>query len=141
MAKVDFYVLKESEPRARARFACRLAEKAFGLGHSVHLHCAGEEEATALDALLWTFRDRAFLPHGPLGSDEPIEVGCAEPQGAPRQVLINLGTTVPEWHARYARIAEIVTEDPADKQAGRSRFRFYRDRGHELETHELGPKE
>jgi DNA polymerase-3 subunit chi len=136
--KVDFYVLKESEPRARARFACRLADKAFGRGHTVHLHCDDAEQASALDALLWTFRDRAFVPHGPAGSGEPVTIGCAPPAGTHAEVLINLGAAVPEWYAGFGRIAEVVSEDPSDRQAGRARFRFYRDRGLDPETHELG---
>ncbi|MGD8642852.1 MAG: DNA polymerase III subunit chi, partial [Chromatiales bacterium] len=33
MTRVDFYLLRDSHPLARQRFACRMAEKAYRLGH------------------------------------------------------------------------------------------------------------
>ena len=135
--RVDFYLLTDADPRARARVACRLAEKAFSAGQKVHVHCADAAEAETLDKLLWTFRDKAFLPHGLAGSDEPIEVGHAEPS-TPAAVLINLTEDVPAWYARFERVAEIVAAGDPSKHAGRARFRFYRDRGCVPATHELG---
>ena len=35
------------------------------------------------------------------------------------------------------KLAEIVGKDDADVLAGRERFRFYRERGYELRTHNL----
>ncbi len=58
--------------------------------------------------------------------------------GGPADVLVNLGQDVPSWFSRYARVAELVSGDEAARQAGRDRFRFYRDRGIEPETHQLG---
>jgi DNA polymerase-3 subunit chi len=34
-------------------------------------------------------------------------------------------------------VAELVNQDQVIKDAGRERFRFYRDRGYALETHTL----
>ena len=135
--RVDFYLLKDTAPRARARFACRLAEKAFGLGQRVHIHCGDATEVEQLDALLWTFRDRAFVPHAADGSDEPVVIGSDEPRGPGRPMLINLAAEVPEWYARFERVAEIVTDEDAEKAAGRARYRRYREHGHAPETHEL----
>jgi DNA polymerase-3 subunit chi len=134
--RVDFYLLTDADPRAKARVACRLAEKAFSGGQRVYLHCADAAQAETLDKLLWTFRDKAFVPHGLVGSGEPIEIGHAEP--APAAVLINLTDAVPGWFAQYERVAEIVAGEDSAKQAGRARFRAYRERGCELTTHELG---
>ena len=40
MARIDFYVLRQSGDQARQLFACRLAEKAYKLEHTVHIHTA-----------------------------------------------------------------------------------------------------
>ena len=138
--RVDFYLLSEVEPRARARYACRLAEKAFEQKLRVHVHCEDAATAQTIDQLLWTFRDKAFLPHGPAGSGEPIEVGCEAPAEGERPVLINLATVVPEWFARFERVVEIVGGEDDSKHAGRARFRHYRDRGCELQTHEIAAR-
>ena len=136
--RVDFYVIAEAEPRARARFACALIEKAYSQGHRVHLHCSDAAEAETLDTLLWTFRDKAFVPHALRHGDEPVVVGHDEPAAAKREVLVNLAPVVPAWFASFARVAEVVSEDPAVKAAGRERFKFYREQGCTPETHKLG---
>lgn len=141
--RVDFYVIADPEPRARAKFACALVEKALELGNRVHLHCSDAAEAEAIDTLLWTFRDRAFVPHARAtdaggAADEPVMVGHLEPPAAPREVLVNLAPTVPAWFATFERVTEVVSEDPVVRAAGRERFRAYRAHGCEPTTHKIG---
>ena len=140
MARVDFYILGETGPRLRQTFACRLAEKAYRLANTVHIHTGSPDDAAFLDDLLWTFRDGSFVPHELLADaatapEAPITIGCGEPTA--RDLLINLGDEVPGFAAAFPRVAELVTADPACRQAGRRRFAVYRDAGHELETHNL----
>lgn len=138
MTRVDFYVLPESGERARAQFACRLAEKACGLGHRVWVRTDSDAEARALDDLMWTFHDQAFVPHALAGeADEPVQIGSDALPDEGRDLLINLGSSVPEWVGRFARVAEVVDDEPARKAAGRERFRHYRDRGYPHTTHKL----
>ena len=139
MTQVDFYILEETAPRARALFACRLTEKAFGLGHRVYLHTTSEGATRELDELLWTFRDRSFLPHSLVdsGEDAPVLIGHeGEPVG-PFHLLVNLGAEVPGFFVRFERVAEVVDGDEGQKARGRERFRFYKERGIAPETHKL----
>lgn len=146
--RIDFYVIADPEPRARAKFACALVEKAFALGNRVHLHCGDAAEAATIDTLLWTFRDRAFVPHartldappatGEPAPTEPVMVGHLEPALEPRDVLINLAPTVPAWFTSFDRVAEIVSDDPVVKAASRERYRVYRGHGCEPTTHQIG---
>lgn len=141
--RVDFYVIADPEPRARAKFACALVEKAFALGNRVHVNCGDAAEAEAIDTLLWTFRDRAFVPHARALAEhapaaEPVVVGHLEPAPAPREVLVNLAPSVPPWFASFDRVAEVVSEDPVIKAAGRERYRVYRGHGCEPTTHQIG---
>jgi len=139
MTEIDFYVLADAESRQRDLLACRVAEKAFELGHRMFIHTPGDDHAQHLDALLWIFRNGAFLPHA-LASDDPgapIVIGSGEEPADTRHLLVNLAGTVPAFFSRFERVAEIVNEDPAVREAGRERFRFYRDRGYSLRTHKL----
>ncbi|MBD3618216.1 MAG: DNA polymerase III subunit chi [Chromatiales bacterium] len=140
MTRVDFYILGDDARAGRHLTACRLAEKAWGMGHRVHLHAASAEEAVMLDELLWTFRDGSFLPHERVteaGADCPVTLSeCWEPTGE-CEVLINLAPEVPGFFSRFERVAEIIDRDEAARRLGRERFRFYRDRGYPLATHEL----
>lgn len=139
MTSIDFYILADSAEARREQLACRLAEKAFGLGHRIYLNAADERQAHALDELLWTFRDGAFLPHARLADDAsaPIVIGAGEEPAETPDLLINLAPEAPAFFTRFERVAEIVNDEPAVRDAGRERFRFYRDRGYALRTHKL----
>lgn len=140
MTQVDFYVLPDVSPRGRSLFVCRLAEKVFGLGERSFVHLASEHDARELDELMWTFRDRSFLPHALAAAGEedvPVLLGCGQEPTADRHLLINLTSAVPTFFSRFARVAEIVDADPQIRAQGRERFRFYKDRGYPLETHSL----
>lgn len=139
MTQIDFYILPDTTPRSRALFTCRLAEKVFGLGQRSFVHLASEPEARVLDELMWTFRDRSFLPHA-LASDghgEPVLIGCSQDPSGEFQLLINLAPEVPVFFSRFERVAEVVDADPQIRARGRERFRFYKDRGYPLATHTL----
>lgn len=141
MARVDFYVLEQADSQTRLRLACRLAEKAWSQSQKVLMLAPGADEARTLDDMLWTFRDRSFVPHEIYApghaprSTVLISDGAALPTEA--DVLINLCDTVPEGFERFARIVEPVDGDPARRQAGRDRFRFYRERGITPDSHTI----
>jgi len=142
--RVDFYVLEGADDRARLVTACRVVEKAFLQQLTVCVSLATPAEAESFDTLLWTFADRAFVPHA-LARDAaatsgpppatPVWVGCQTPVAA--DLLVNLGPAVPDFYGSYARIAEFVDAEPARREAGRRRFAFYRERGHAPDTHKL----
>ena len=139
--RIDFYVLPDQKENGRALLACRLADKAYGLGHTVYVFTASEARAAALDDLLWTFRQDSFVPHEryPLVGEEgsPVLVGTAAPATVEAQVLINLADALPEGFERYERVVELVDQHPEVLTQSRERFRQYREQGCLLETHKL----
>jgi DNA polymerase-3 subunit chi len=144
--QVDFYVLAGDDDGARLRFACRLAEKAWLLRHRVRVQLE-PGEAGAFDQLLWTFSDRSFVPHRRAGAADdapataPPPVVIAEDEAADAadgDVLINLAAGASPPPGSWARIAEVVDADARRRQAGRERFRAYRERGLKPATHEMG---
>lgn len=140
MARVDFYLLSQAGEQARRVFACRLAEKAYRLDHTVHIEAGDRSAAERLDELLWTFRDGSFVPHHVLGSeaiDSPVTIGCGGQDVSDRDLLINLCDEIPSIAADFPRIAELVTADDECRRASRRRFADYREQGHALETHDV----
>jgi DNA polymerase-3 subunit chi len=143
LSRVDFYVLSDSSVDARLRCACRLAEKAFEVGKRVYVQTPSLAEAQRMDDLLWTFNERSFLPHEVVNGNPPthekvmILLGEAEAPPTHRGLLINLTNTLPASLESYERIAEIVDVDVERKRLSRERYKTYRERGCELESHNL----
>jgi len=142
MTRVDFYLLSQNQAAAGDHFACRLTEKAFRLGHRVFLHTQSDEHARSLDELLWSFRDRSFVPHGRAAEADrdPETAVVIGHEGAPEgeyDLLINCGDVIPDFFSRFPRVAEPVINEEAAKARSRERYRFYRDRGYPLEMHKL----
>jgi DNA polymerase III subunit chi len=142
MPHVDFYVLSESGPDGRLRQACHLAEQAAEREQRVFLLTL-PGETQRLDDLLWTFHDRAFLPHEVAGPGAPshakvfVLVGSESVPENHRELVINLTEAVPPDAGAFAKIAEIVDTDAERKRSARERFKQYRELGCELETHNL----
>jgi DNA polymerase-3 subunit chi len=143
MPQIDFYVLSQAEPDARARQACRIAEQAAEQGQRVYMQTASANDTQRLDELLWMYHDRSFLPHEVVGpgtpSHEKIKVLIGH-EGVPahhRELVINLTEAVPGGFDSRDRIAEIVDTDPERKRTARERFKVYRAQGSNPETHTL----
>jgi DNA polymerase III subunit chi len=138
---VDFYVLDEVSSRARLRTACRVVEKAYLAGHTVLVWHTELEELREFDELLWTFGDGSFVPHEPLSTGgveaAPVLLSMGTPPSGPVDVLVNLAADVPPCADAAQRVAEFIDGDPARRQAGRARFRAYKDRGIQPTTHTL----
>jgi DNA polymerase-3 subunit chi len=139
--RVDFYVLTGTETRARLKFACRIAEKAYLADQRVFVWL-DDAELQGFDELLWSFADRSFVPHEIYSDaqqwrDTPVLLGCQLQPQQPFDVLLSLGSEVPAAAARAGRIAEIVDAEEARRRAARNRFRHYRDLGLSPETHNI----
>lgn len=141
MTKIDFYILPEQSRGNREHLACRLAEKAYDRGHRIFIHAGSREQAEAVDDLLWTFRDESFLPHvlcsDQLADESPIQIGHGDEPRGDCDVLINLSHEVPSFFSRFQRVAELVGSGDEERQRSRQAFRFYKDRGYPLDTHQL----
>lgn len=123
----------------RTGYACRLLRKAHR--QSVRVRVLGESAALdRLDLALWTFEALEFVPHARLTDKlggaslrAPIwlqEPGQDWPESLPRPgVVLNLGPQPVPPSARADRIIELVGQDPAERLAGRERWRRYRAEG------------
>ncbi|MBN1237941.1 MAG: DNA polymerase III subunit chi [Gammaproteobacteria bacterium] len=148
MTSIDFYILRSTSDDARLELACRIAEKAMLREQHVFICPASQAEARRLDELLWTFSQGSFVPHRVVTSEEqeqppePVLIGhgaapMKEPLTDRWDVLINLSSDVPEFFSRYTRVAEVVDSEEQRRERGRERYRYYRDRGYTLNTHQV----
>ena len=137
MTQIDFYTHVED----KLRTACQLAGKAFGRGLKVTVYCSDPEVAQRLDRLLWTSPAIAFVPHcspeDALAAATPVIIDCRGERLVNDEVLLNLRPEWPPFFSRFRRLIEIVSLDDGDRAGARERFRFYRDRGYEIRTHDL----
>jgi DNA polymerase III subunit chi len=137
MTRIDFY--SNAEPKLQV--ACQLAAKAVQQSLRVLILAPDESTARAIDKLLWTFPATGFLPHcmvhDPLAPETPVLIARDCELLPHDQVLLNLAPDSPVPFTRFQRLIELVAGDDADKQAGRARFRFYRDRAYEIHHHDL----
>ena len=124
-------------------YACRLLRKAYGSDAKVVVVGAAGDLAS-LDQELWTFSAVDFVPHsyGPAGGGAAAPVVLAESlEGAVHsQVLLNLGSGVPEGFERFERLIEVVSLDDGDRQVARGRWKHYADRGYAIVRHDLALK-
>ena len=137
MTRIDFY----HEAEDRLAVACRLAAKAVQQKMRVLIYVPDEARAKAIDQLLWTSPPIGFLPHcmadDKLAAETPILIS-SDPNAQPHDdVLLNLANEWAPNFARFQRVLEIVSREDEDKQQARERFKFYKDRGYAIQTHNL----
>jgi len=142
--RVDFYVLKSSTAKQRWTFACRLTEKAYLRDLKVVLLGDTPAEVEAIDALLWTFSERSFVPHdirrgrpSAAGPAPAVELTQDLDSVKSADLLVNLSARLPAGFDRFARIAEIIDADDERRRLGRERFKAYRELKFAVETHQL----
>jgi DNA polymerase-3 subunit chi len=138
VTQIDFYTHVER----KLHTACQLCAKATSQGSKLFVFTPDAETTRQLDRLLWTTPATGFVPHcrprDPLAGVTPVLISEHPEPLSHDEVLLNLHPEVPTFFSRFQRVIEIVTTDEADRQQGRKRYRFYRDRGYELRDHNLG---
>jgi len=138
VTQIDFY----TNAVDKLGTACRIAHKAYGLKRRVLVLCADADSARQVDKLLWTTPATGFVPHctpsDALAAVTPVIIDHESREPAHDQVLVNLTAERPAFFARFERLVEIVTLDEEDRRQARERYKFYRDRGYEIRTHDIG---
>jgi DNA polymerase-3 subunit chi len=124
--------------------AAKLSVKAWQQHGSARVLTPDEARTAALDSLLWRIPPTGFVPHcrlaSPLAAETPIVVDHELAHQGPADVLINLHPAPPPFFSRFERLVEIVGAGEADTVAGRERWRFYKERGYTLRSHNLAQR-
>jgi DNA polymerase-3 subunit chi len=140
MTSIDFYTRVPD----RLAIAARLVAKAVAAHGSVRVLTPDAAATDALDRLLWTVPATGFLPHcrldSPLAAETPILIDHTLQHEGPAAVLINLHRSPPPFFSRFERLVEIVGAGDDEAAAGRERWRYYRERGYALRSHNLAQR-
>ena len=141
MTTIDFYTHVDD----RLAVAARLVAKAYAAHGSVRVLTPDARSTEALDRLLWVQSALSFLPHcrmdSAIAAETPIWIDERPAHEGTAAVLVNLQRDPPPFFSRFERLAEIVGNGEDDAAAGRLRWKFYRERGYALRTHNLSERE
>ena len=137
MTHIDFY----TNVPDKLGTACRIVAKGYSLKRRIVVFCPDAEVAQRIDRLLWTSPATGFVPHcgaaDALATATPVVIDHVGGEPVHDQVLVNLRSEWPPFFGRFERLIEIVTLDEEDRRLARERYKFYRDRGYEIRTHDL----
>jgi DNA polymerase-3 subunit chi len=140
MTQIDFYFHVED----KLRTACTLSAKAYARGLRVLAFCADREAGQKFSRMLWTTPAISFVPHCAAGDRlaavTPVIIDHDGANPAHDDVLLNLRSELPPFFSRFQRLVEIVSIDEEDRLQARERFKFYRDRGYEIRSHDLSKR-
>jgi DNA polymerase-3 subunit chi len=140
MPRADFYLI--AKPRFRAeplRLVCELAKRAFAAEQPTLILTRSQDQAEALDELLWAFDEDAFIPHQLAGDDDDaITAVLIAPPGvatADRPLVINLRDECAP--GLFERVLEVVPADEAERAGSRERWKTYKAAGFEVAKHDM----
>ncbi len=137
MTLIDFYHSAGNPVMVVARLVAREAPART----PIRILTPDERATDEIDRALWTAGQTSFLPHcrmgSPLAAATPVWIDHRPEHAGPANVLVNLCAEPPSFFSRFERLVEVVGTDDADVQAGRARFKFYRERGYELRAHDV----
>jgi DNA polymerase III subunit chi len=137
VTRIDFY----TQVQDKHDLVRRLCAKALAARARLLLWPPDPESCQRLSRFLWSVPSTGFLPHvsaaDRLAPVTPIILDCAPASFPHDDVLVNLRAEIPPFFSRFRRLIEIVSTAEDDAREARERFRYYRDRGYELETHDM----
>lgn len=121
-----------------------LIGKAFAQKKPLLVYAPQAPLAAALDRELWLKPPTGFIPHvrldSPLAAQTPVLIADRlDPlaQLPQEERLVNLSAEIPPGFARFTSVIEVVGRNDEERQAGRQRVKYYRDRGYEVRYFDL----
>jgi len=149
MPQTDLYLIQGNAFSDIVNFCCRLTEKAYLLGHKVHIQTEENYQNEAINEALWSFKEQSFIPHTVIGDggdyykdqygdqddnsasqSYPVTIGALAPHAqkndAPKKdkdLLVCLGTQLPKQHDEHNRISIIVPNNTEAIESARTTYR------------------
>jgi DNA polymerase-3 subunit chi len=140
MTQIDFYF----NVADKYKLAASLSQKAQVQESRIFLFTPNEAATKQLESILWSFQQSSFVPHCRSGhalAAETLTIVDHESEVLVHDdILLNLCSDQPSFFSRFQRLIEMVGHEQADKVTGRTRYRFYLDRGYEIRQHDMQGK-
>jgi DNA polymerase-3 subunit chi len=140
MTRIHFY----HGARDRVHAAASWLRQAYEQKQRVLVYVPEADMASRLDRELWMQPATGFLPHcdaeSALAAETPLLIARrldAVGELAHDQHLLNLADEVPPGFARFEQLVEMVSAEDAVRLPARERYKFYRDRGYEIQNTDL----
>jgi len=137
MTRIDFYFNVED----KFRHVAELAQHAVSRQRRLYIYTTDMQAAASIESVLWSHPPTGFLPHcrsdHALSTETPIIIDWQGQNLLHDDVLINLTPEHPPFFSRFKGLIEVVGREEGDRSAARTRFRFYRDRGYEIKSHDV----
>lgn len=138
MTRIEFYSNVADKPS----LLISLVESALIKRRQVTVLTEDIHGSAQISDCLWQQYASSFLPHvmasHPHAAKTPIIIACKNNAAGQLdtviqdELLINLTAQEPQFFSRFTHLVEMVGNDESDKQNGRLRYKFYRDRGYEI---------
>jgi len=125
----------------RIAAAAALIGKAVMQKKSLLVYAPDNNVAEMLDRHLWMHPPTGFLPHvrhtSPLAGETPVVITDELDALSHSERLFNLSSQIPGAFSRFTSVIEVVGRDEGERQAGRERVKFYKDRGYAIKYFDL----
>ncbi len=128
----------------RIAAAAALIGKAFMQRKALLIYAPDAETSSALDRHIWMHPPTGFVPHvhssSPLAAETPVLLAENLETLPHNERLFNLSAEIPPGFSRFTSVIEVVGQRGDERQAGRERVKFYKDRGYEIKYFDLSEK-
>ena len=125
----------------RIAAAAALIGKALMQKKALLVYAPDAEVASQIDRQLWLQPPTGFLPHvrntSPLASETPAVITDELETQPHHERLFNLSAEIPGAFSRFTSVIEVVGQDEGERQAGRERVKYYKDRGYAIKFIDL----
>jgi DNA polymerase-3 subunit chi len=134
LGEIGFYHLSST---SLERSLPKLLERAWTQGHRIVVRAASPERVEHLNAMLWTYEEASFLPHGSVrdgnAAMQPIWLTHRSENPNDASLLVVVDGVEAEDIGSYARCADLFGGNNAGAvEAARARWRRAREAGHTL---------
>ena len=141
MPRADFYLI--AKPRFLAEplmLVCELARKAYDANLWTLILARDAAQAEAIDEMLWSFDEDAYIPHQIAGTDEeddvaPVLIAAPDFDTPARALVINLRDDA--YLGACERVLEVVPADESARGPLRERWKQYKALGLEVSKFDM----
>jgi DNA polymerase-3 subunit chi len=137
MTRVDFYFNASDKMEVMTK----LLFKSVSGGFHVFVHMRDSQRLQIFNQYLWQSRPLSFLPHvladHPLATQTPVVIGADPCSIMNLDILLNYDSLIPDCYSRFDRVLEVVSEDAVDRELSREHFRFFKQNGCQVISHDL----